>query len=188
VSLPMRIVVRSAALIAFSIACGYAKLLLFPYLLFVELFTVALFVSGAIVGRAWGMWVGMVARLVFSVANPLGPAHPWVLAAQVLGGAFVGFLGGAARPWLLPGPGRPEPGPRSQSAILAAAGLLGTVGYDLATNLAQGVVFGSIPVTLAASALPAGQHLISNLVLFVLLGNFLFPWLRRHPLGLADAA
>lgn len=184
----MRIVVRSAALIAFSIACGYAKLLLFPYLLFVELFTVALFVSGAILGRAWGVWVGLVARLVFSVANPLGPAHPWVLGAQVVGGAYVGFLGGSARPWLLPGPERPEPGPRAQTAVLLLAGLLATLGYDLVTNLAQGIVFGSIPVTLAASALPAGQHLASNLVLFVLLGNFLFPWLRRHPLGLADAS
>ncbi len=184
----MRIVVRSAALIAFSIACGYAKLLLFPYLLFVELFTVALFVSGAIVGVAWGVWIGLVARLVFSVANPLGPAHPWVLAAQVLGGAFVGLLGGLARPWLLPAEGRDEPGPRTQTALLLAAGLLATVGYDLLTNLAQGLVFGSIPVTLAASALPAAQHLASNLVLFALLGNLLFPWLRRHPLGLADAA
>src|SRR5512144_1101315 len=105
----MRIVVRSAALIAFSVACGYAKLLLFPYLLFVELFTLALFVSGLLVGPGWGIWVGLVARLVFSVANPLGPAHPWVLAAQVLGGAWVGLLGGLFRPWMLPRGGRPEP-------------------------------------------------------------------------------
>ncbi len=76
---------------------------------------------------------------------------------------------------------------RAQTAILVATGLVATLGYDLVTNVAQGMVFGSVPVTLAASALPAGQHLVSNLVLFVLLGNFLFPWLRRHPLGLADA-
>lgn len=183
----MRIVVRSAALIAFSIACGYAKLLLFPYLLFVELFTLALFVSGLLVGPGWGIWVGVVARLVFSVANPLGPAHPWVLAAQVLGGAWVGLLGGLFRPWLLPPGTRREPSPGARTALLVAAGVLATAGYDLVTNVAQGIVFGSVPVTLAAAALPAAQHLASNVVLFVLLGGLLMPWLARHPVGSLDA-
>ena len=53
----MRTVVRSAALIAFSVACGYAKLVLFPYLFFVEIFSVAVFLSGTIVGVAWGVCV-----------------------------------------------------------------------------------------------------------------------------------
>jgi hypothetical protein len=184
----MRIVVRSAALIAFSVACGYAKLLLFPYLLFVELFTLALFVSGLLVGPGWGIWVGVVARLVFSVANPLGPAHPWVLAAQVLGGAGVGLLGGLFRPWLLPSSGRAEPPAAARTALLVGAGLLATIGYDLLTNVAQGIVFGSVPVTLAAAALPAAQHVASNLVLFALLGGLLLPWLARHPVGSLDAA
>jgi hypothetical protein len=183
----MRIVVRSAALIAFSIACGYAKLLLFPYLFFVELFTLALFVSGVILGPGFGLWVGIVARLVFSVANPLGPPHPWVLAGQVVAGGIVGLLGGFARPWLLPPPGRREPGVAAQSALLVAAAILSTVTYDLLTNLAQGIVFGSIPVTLAAGVVPAAQHLASNLALFVLIGNMLVPWLRHHPLGARDA-
>lgn len=184
----MRIVVRSAALIAFSIACGYAKLLLFPYLLFVELFTLALFVSGLLVGPGWGIWVGLVARLVFSVANPLGPAHPWVLAAQVLGGAWVGLLGGLFRPWLLPAAGGAEPSSTGRTILLLGAALLATIGYDLLTNVAQGIVFGSVPVTLAAAALPAAQHLASNLVLFALLGGLLVPWLARHPVGSLDEA
>lgn len=184
----MRIVVRSAALIAFSVACGYAKLLLFPYLLFVELFTLALFVSGLLVGPMWGIWVGLVARLVFSVANPLGPAHPWVLGAQVLGGAWVGMLGGLFRPWMLPPGGDPGPAALPRALLLFAGGLLATLGYDLLTNLAQGIVFGSIPVTLAAGLLPAAQHLVSNLILFGLLGGLLLPWLRRHPVGSLDAA
>jgi hypothetical protein len=97
----MRTAVRSAALIAFSVACGYAKLILFPYLFFVELFSVAVFLSGALLGPAWGAWVGGVARLVFSVGNPYGPPHPLVLVAQVLGGAAIGAreesLGGGSR-------------------------------------------------------------------------------------------
>ena len=46
----MRTIVLSSSLIAFSVACGYAKLLLFPYLFFVELFTMAVFLSGLLAG------------------------------------------------------------------------------------------------------------------------------------------
>ncbi len=177
----MRTVVRSAALIAFSVACGYAKLILFPYLFFVELFSVAVFLSGALSGVAWGIWVGAVARLLFSVANPYGPPHPWVLAAQVVGGGVIGALGGLSARWLLPRAGHEGPGPRARTAILLGAGLAATLAYDLVTNAAQGIVFGSIPVTLAVAALPTLQHVGSNAAIFVVLGNVAFPWLSRHP-------
>ena len=150
----MRTVVRSAALIAFSVACGYAKLILFPYLFFVEL---------------------------FSVGNPYGPPHPWVLAGQVVGGGVIGALGGLCGRWLLPRDGHAGPGPRARTAILVGAGLVATLAYDLVTNVAQGIVFGSIPVTLAVAALPSLQHVASNIVIFAVLGNVAFPWLSRHP-------
>jgi len=177
----MRTVVRSAALIAFSVACGYAKLILFPYLFFVELFSVAVFLSGALSGVVWGIWVGAVARLLFSIGNPYGPPHPWVLGAQVIGGGVIGAIGGLAGRRLLPRAGRGEAGPKVRTAILLAAGLVATLAYDLVTNVAQGIVFGSIPVTLAAAALPALQHVASNIAIFVILGNVAFPWLSRHP-------
>src|SRR5258705_3508507 len=97
----MRTIVLSSSLIAFSVACGYAKLLLFPYLFFVELFTVAVFLSGILAGPVWGLLIRAVSRLVVSVANPDGPPHPWSLAAQLPGRALVGAIGGLARPWLL---------------------------------------------------------------------------------------
>ena len=183
----MRTVVRSAALIAFSVACGYAKLILFPYLFFVELFSVAVFVSGALMGVGWGAWIGALARLIFSVGNPYGPPHPWVLAAQVIGGALVGALGGIAGPWLLRRSDKGG-GAKLRTLILIASGLIATVGYDLLTNLAQGVVFGSIPATLALGAIPTLQHVGSNLVIFTVLGNAAFPWLSHHPMVLNRAA
>jgi hypothetical protein len=176
----MRTVVRSAALIAFCVACGYAKLILFPYLFFVELFTVAVFLSGAVVGATWGAWVGGVARLIFSVGNPYGPPHPLVLAAQVGGGALVGAFGGVAGRWLLPPAGRAQ-GAKARTASLVGAGAVATLSYDLLTNLAQGVVFGSVPATFALGAIPALQHIGSNLALFAVLGNAAIPWLARHP-------
>jgi hypothetical protein len=177
----MRTIVLSSTLIAFSVACGYAKLLLFPYLFFVELFTLAVFLSGALIGPAWGLWVGALARLLFSVANPYGPPHPWVLGAQVIGAAAVGGLGGALRPWLFPGPNARVPGRRSILLLLVGSGLLATSLYDLLTNLAQGVVFGSIRATLALAALPWAQHVASNAVMFGVVGTLAIPWLRLHP-------
>jgi len=175
----MRTVVRSAALIAFSVACGYAKLLLFPYLFFVELFTMAVFLSGSLVGFGWGAWVGAVSRLVFSVANPLGPPHPWILAAQVAGGALVGAMGGMAGRLLLRQSRLTHGRGRTWLLILCAAAA--TLSYDLLTNVAQGVVFGSVPAALALGAIPAVQHLGSNIAIFVVVGNLAFPWLKRYP-------
>src|SRR2546425_11397290 len=134
----MRTIVLSSSLIAFSIACGYAKLLLFPYLFFVELFTVAVFLSGLLAGPAWGIWIGGVARLVFSVANPYGPPHPWILVAQVVGAALVGALGGLARPWLLGAPDSPG-ARRTQVGLPLACGFVATLLYDALTNIAQGI-------------------------------------------------
>ena len=178
----MRTVVRSAALIAFSVACGYAKLILFPYLFFVELFLVAVFLSGALVGVGWGAWVGAIAQLLFSLGNPYGPPHPWVLGAQVVGATVVGALGGLAGRRLLGRPGNESPGAGVRTVVLVLSAVAGTLTYDLLTNIAQGVAFGSIPATLALALLPSLQHLASNIAIFVVLGNLAFPWLSRHPL------
>ena len=181
----MRTAVRSAALIAFSVACGYAKLVLFPYLFFVELFSVAVFLSGVIVGVRWGVWVAVVARFVFSVANPFGPPHPWVLGAQLLGAGLLGALGGLAR---RPLSGRAADSAGARAALLAACGFLGTAAYDLLTNLAQGIAFGFPSVTLAAGALPALQHIASNIAIFVVVGGLAVSWFRRDPRLMGHAA
>jgi hypothetical protein len=182
----MRTIVLSSSLIAFSIACGYAKLLLFPYLFFVELFTVAVFLSGNLAGPAWGLWIGATSRLVFSVANPYGPPHPWILVAQILGGALIGAIGGLARPWLLHAP-ESSPLVRARLGILLACGFLTTLLYDTLTNLAQGIAFGSFALAITLGLLPALQHLASNLVIFGLIGNLAIPWLRQHPMAAKHA-
>ena len=178
----MRTIVLSSSLIAFSIACGYAKLLLFPYLFFVELFTVALFLSGLLAGPAWGLWIGGVARLVFSVANPYGPPHPWILVAQVVAGALVGGLGGLARPWLF-GVDPSSRRARARVPILLLCGLVATLLYDTLTNVAQGIAFGSFRMAIALGVLPALQHLASNLVIFAVVGELAIPWLSLHPMA-----
>jgi hypothetical protein len=181
----MRTAVRSAALIAFSVACGYAKLILFPYLFFVELFSVAVFLSGVIVGVRWGIWVAVASRLVFSIANPYGPPHPWVLAAQVLGAAGLGLLGGLARRVLA---ARGLESGAARAAFLGACGLAGTAVYDLLTNAAQGIAFGALRATLVVAALPALQHIASNAAIFAVVGGLAVSWFRRDPRLLGHAA
>jgi len=176
----MRTVVRSASLIAFTVACGYAKMVLFPFLFFVELFSAATVLSGVVVGPAWGAWVGAIARLIFSIANPYGPPHPWVLIAQVLGGALLGAVGGLLRRPLMRGD-------TAGATAWLLTGALATTGYDLVTNVAQGVVFGSIPATLALGAIPALQHIGSNTVIFLVLGRLAGPWVERQ-VGNAERA
>jgi hypothetical protein len=182
----MRTIVLSSSLIAFSIACGYAKLILFPYLFFVELFTVAVFLSGILAGPAWGLWIGATSRLVFSVANPYGPPHPWILVAQVVGAALVGGIGGTTRPWLLHAP-ESSPVFRARLAILLCCGFVCTVLYDVLTTIAQGIAFESLSVAIALGTLPAAQHLASNLVIFAVIGNLAVPWLRQHPMAARHA-
>ena len=125
-------------------------------------------------------------RFIFSVANPYGPPHPWILVAQILGAALVGGIGGLARPWLLYAPETP----RSAGArvpILLACGLVATLLYDGLTNIAQGIAYRSFTVSIALGILPAVQHLASNLVIFALVGNFAVPWLRQHPMAARHA-
>lgn len=183
----MQTVARSAALIAFSVACGYAKLLLFPFLFFVEIYSVAVFLSGAIMGAAWGAWIGAASRLIWSVANPYGPPHPWVLLAQVAGAAAIGALGGAVGRRLLPW-GAPGAGERARVLLLAVAGVVGTALYDFVTNVAQGWAFGSVGASLALAAIPSAQHVASNAVIFAVAGRLALPWLGRDPRFAGDAA
>jgi hypothetical protein len=68
-------------------------------------------------------------------------------------------------------------------AILLGCGLVATLLYDALTNIAQGIAFGSFTVAIALGALPAVQHLASNLVIFSLVGNLAIPWLRQHPMA-----
>src|SRR5262245_7249663 len=148
-------------------------MVLFPFLFFVELMSAATVLSGALVGPAWGAWVGGLSRLVFSVANPYGPPHPWVLAAQVLGGALLGATGGALRRAL-------ARGGDAASILWLAVGVGGTLLFDVMTDAAQGIVFGSMAATFTLGALAALQHVASNAFLFWVVGRLAGPWLERR--------
>lgn len=98
----------------------------------VELVTLAVFLGGIFCGAAWGAVVGALAIAVHSLLNPLGPAPPQLLAAQMAGYAIVGAAGG------LCGRRRIE-GARGAVAC-AALGFVLTLVYDLLTTAATALI------------------------------------------------
>lgn len=140
-----RRVLLTCLLVAVVVTLGYA-LAGVPN---IELMTVAVFVSGFLLGPGLGAVVGAVSAAMFSVFNPLGAALPPLLAAQALGQAVVGAAGGSLGPVIISG------GKRWIS--VAGAGILGlilTLFYDVATNVGAFVVF-------------SGERTAGNLVKFV---------------------
>jgi hypothetical protein len=131
-----------------------------------EVLTLVVFLSGILLGAAWGAWVGGLTMLVFSLLNPYGAVHPLVTASQVagevlsgVGGAWFATLGLPARaPWL-------------RATVLAPTAIVLTAAFDFLTNLATGVLFGQIRVTLLGGIPFALWHIGTNVALFVVLGT-----------------
>lgn len=129
------------------------------------------FCSGAVGGASSGVLVGVLSWSVYGVLNPYGFVPP-ILAATAVSEAVYGLAGAA-----LKGERRPLP--------LAAAGLVCTAVYDLATNLAYSLVFGVDPaIAILAGAPFAAVHEGSNAILFSVAGPRLLSVLEK--LGKAD--
>ena len=117
-------IVLSALLIALSVGMGYLFLLV-PN---VEMVTATVFIAGSIVGPLYGLFVGLLAELIYSAFNPYGMAMPPLLITQVLCFAFIGFVGG------LVGKRQIKSAPL-KLIILATCGFLLTLLFDVATTL-----------------------------------------------------
>jgi hypothetical protein len=131
-----------------------------------EVLTLVVFLSGVLLGARDGALVGGLTMLVYSLLNPYGAVHPLVTASQVAGE----LLAGAAGAWCVRlGLERLAAGGRAVAMGVAAALL--TLCFDLVTNLATGVVFGQMRVTLLGGVPFALWHTLWNVVLFVALGT-----------------
>jgi hypothetical protein len=131
-----------------------------------EVLTLVVFCAGLLLGARDGMLVGALTMLVFSLLNPYGAVHPLVTLAQVIGECASG-LAGAWFAWA----GLPARSARMRAAVLAGAAIVLTLFFDLVTNLATGVLFGQVTVTLIGGIPFALWHIASNIGLFVLLGT-----------------
>ena len=150
-------------LTALSVAVGYAFLSV-PN---VEFFTATVFVSGFLLGRSYGLAIGVMAEFIYSVFNPLGAAAPPLLLAQLVGMGLAGWSGGALRTkWFR----RREP--IVQVVILGLCGFAITLIFDVMTTLSFAVFMaGGDPKKILASFLYGigfyTIHLLINTAIFV---------------------
>lgn len=150
----------TALFAALSAALGFAGALI-PN---VELITLSVFLGGVATGVAHGFAIGVVAEIVLSSLNPLGPALPYVFVAQIIGMGIAGAAGGLLAPRLArtAGPRRP--------LLLGATGFLVTLTFDVLTNFALGLHMGPILPTLLGGLAFSLIHLGANTLLFAVLG------------------
>jgi hypothetical protein len=150
----------TAVFAALAAALGFAL----HWLPNVELVTLTVFLGGVVTGPLSGFAIGVLAELVFSMLNPLGPALPLVFVAQLIGMGIAGAAGGLLGPVIA----RLRGGARV--GLLAAAGLAVTLIFQVITNLALGIHLGPVLPTLAGGLVFAVVHLAANTLAFAVLG------------------
>lgn len=131
-----------------------------------EVLTLVVFGSGVLLGARWGTMVGVITMLIYSLLNPYGAVHPLVTLAQVAGEVVAGVAGAA-----FAATGLATSVIRLRSVALAGVAVVVTALFDLITNLASGVVFGQIRLTLLGGIPFSLWHIGWNVVLFVVLGT-----------------
>ncbi len=142
----------------------------------VELMSLIIALSGAVLGPVAGPVCGVLAGGIFSLGNPFGPPPPVLLLAQILGHGFMGLMGWVGAGQIL----RLTTGNGSLKGMLRAGvvAVVGTLFYEILTNLAIVVMFeeASLKVILIGAIPYSLIHMGVNTVLFVLF----FPVLVRR--------
>ncbi len=169
--------VRRLVLAAIFTALALAGGLAFFAIPGLELVMATVFLAGFMLGAIRGFIVGAIAEFLYTFFNPLGPAIPPLMVAQIAAMAFNGLAGGVLARLF---PQRLPPLP-----AFAVFGILLTLLFDFATTLAFGL---SINQTWEGffAALTFGApvyltHLATNGLIF----SLLVPILARHLLTLA---
>lgn len=128
----------------------------------IEVFSLALFLSGLYLGIKNGAAAAAVAGIIFVFFNPNG-IQPVLLVgmAQLAGFVLFALTGGLLRQPVLRNhdPGR-------TALILVASGLLLTLWYDFSTNAAFAALFGPFWPVLIGGLGFSLVHIISNTVIF----------------------
>jgi hypothetical protein len=148
---------KAAMLIALAVALGY----LLAAVPNVEAISAVSFFSGYLLGAATGALVGALSILLFSVLNPLGPAFPAVVAAQVLA---MGSIGACGHVWrrVITLVGKAE-------FFAAAFGAVLTLAYGVLADYGFAVSMGRWrdPLPVIAAGLPFSViHIVSNGLIF----------------------
>ena len=162
-------------LTALCAAVGFA----FIYIPNIELITAAIFISGFLMGPAYGAAVGALAEFIFSLFNPYGVSAPPLFLAQVISMSLVGFTGGIIRTryWFKYSKIR-------RHAITGLCGLLLTLIFDGLTTLSFAVFVTGGDTQKLLSVFTSGivfyfLHMLINMLIFTTLVPVLLNRLHR---------
>lgn len=108
----------------------------------VKLFDMLVFLAGFTLGFRRGAMVGAAAWAVYGTFNPFGPSGAPLLAVEIASESGYALAGALARRLLKPGEVRLLPS--RASLLFAAAAVLSTVAYDVATNVYTGLVWAGL--------------------------------------------
>ena len=154
--------VRAAIFSAVAIGLGFMFMLV-PNL---EFISITVFLSGLTLGFSWGAAVGASSMLIYSSFNPLGSGLVYftLLIGQILAMVVIGMFGAAANKIV-------KSLATVYQAILAGLfGFIGTLIYDIATNLAYPLSAGySLKETFVygiSGLLFTAMQLVSNTAIF----------------------
>jgi hypothetical protein len=130
----------------------------------VEVFSLALFLSGIFLGIIDGLAVALISGVIFVLFNPNGPQTlPLVGLAQLFGFILFGLTGGLLRPIVLH---------HSQTLkiafLLAFCGGALTLWYDLSTNLVFAIILGPFWPTVVSGMAFGIIHIVGNIITFAL--------------------
>ena len=154
--------VRAAIFSAVAIGLGFMFMLV-PN---VEFISITVFLSGLTLGFSWGAAVGASSMLIYSSFNPLGSGLVYftLLIGQILAMVVIGMFGAAANKIVK------SLAPVYQAILAGLFGFIGTLIYDIATNLAYPLSAGySLKETFAygiSGILFTAMHLASNTAIF----------------------
>jgi hypothetical protein len=141
----------------------------------VEIFSLALFLSGIFLGLRDGLAVALVAGTIFVFFNPNGPqTMPLVGLAQLFGFLLFGFFGG-----LLRFPVLNQSRSKKIIFLLALSGGVLTLWYDFSTNLVFAVIFGPFWGTMIGGMALGVVHIVSNTAIFGLSSLIIYKIWKR---------
>jgi uncharacterized membrane protein len=159
-TLGTKLVARIALFSALVYVLSWATI----YLLNVNLIFFIVFSAGFLWGLFPGVIVGLVGMGLWSAFNPYGPAHPYVMIAQMIGAALSGLVGAAFQRinWEHTGSGR-------LYTYLVTSAVLCTVLFYIPVNLVDAWLIQPFWPRFVSSAVWSLISLVSNMVIFPLL-------------------
>ena len=154
---PVKLVARIGLFSALVYVFSWATV----YLPNVSLIFFIVFSAGLLWGKPAGMLVGLIGMGIWTTFNPYGPAHLYIMLAQVIGASFSGLIGSFFRSGNFDKPS----GLWLQTKLALSGGLCALL-YFLPVVIVDAWLFGPFWVRLIAGLPWVGFSIVANMIIY----------------------